>query len=152
LGLHALPVINALAVRAVQALGSKRQLIEYARLSDDDGVLGLVQRWDRLSPSDRRALSISDLCAAASVRFSKLLGEVTAQAFDLNTDVSGLIAAVTQPQVVKATVQSALRLGPEGVRDRQMLLAHSNFLPVPKSATNFCHQAAVQVNARTQRR
>jgi hypothetical protein len=137
LGLDAPPAINPLAVRAVQVIGSKQQFIEFARPSEDEGVRGLVQRWDRLSPSDRRAVSICDLCAAASVHFSKLLGEVTAQAFDSGMNVSGLLAAVIQPQVVKAMVKSALRLGPPGVKDRQKLLAHSGFLPMPKGATVF---------------
>jgi hypothetical protein len=137
LGLVSLPAINPIAIRAIQALGSKQHFIEYARLSHDEKIQALVARWDRLSPSDRRALSISDLCAATGLRFSKLLGAVTAQAFDQNTDVSSLIAAVNQPRVVKAAVRSALCLGPAGVRDRHMLLSHSNFLPVPKSATTI---------------
>jgi hypothetical protein len=110
--------------------------IEYARLSDDDGVQAMVEKWDACSPSDRRALSISDVCAAVGLPFSKLLGEVTAAAFEHNTDVSKLVAAVNQPRVVKATVESAVTLlGREGMKDRQMLHLHSNFLPVPRGAT-----------------
>jgi hypothetical protein len=42
------------------------------------------------------------------VRFATLLGEITAQAFEHNSDVSRLIAAVNSPQVVEATVKSAV--------------------------------------------
>jgi hypothetical protein len=139
LGLDRLPPINPLAVKAIQVVGSKRRFIEYARLSDDKDVRTLVKTWDGVSPSDRQVLSISDLCAATGLRFSKLLGEVTAQAFEHNSDVSRLIAAVNQPRVVQASIRSATRLGPDGVKDRQMLLAHSGFLPVPKSASTIFH-------------
>jgi hypothetical protein len=40
-----------------------------------------------------------------------------------------------QPTVVKATVKSALLVGPERMVDRKMLLTHSNFLTVRKGAT-----------------
>jgi hypothetical protein len=120
-------------------VGSKERFLEYARLSHDREIATLVERWDGLSSSDRRALSIPDLCTATGVPFSKLLGEVTAQAFEHNSDVSRLIAAVNQPRVVGAAVRSAIRVGTAGVRDRQMLLAHSGFLPVPKSASTIFH-------------
>jgi hypothetical protein len=139
LGLEIVPETNPLAVRAVRAVGSKSVFIDYARLSNDEQVQWLVGKWDGLSPSDREALCISDLCAATGLRFSTLLGEVTARAFDHNSDVSRLIAAVNQPRVVEATVRSAIRIGPDGTKDRQMLLAHSNFLPVPKSASTIFH-------------
>jgi hypothetical protein len=118
--------------------GSKRKFLEYARTSEHPGVRALIQKWDGLSRSDRRALTITDLCAASEMKFSTLLAEVTGQAFEHNSDVSKLLAAVSQPRVVKATIDSAIRyLGPDGVKDRQMLHSHSNFLPVPKSASTI---------------
>ena len=66
--------------------------------------------------------------------FAILLGKVTTAAFEHGYDVSGLLAAVSHPVVVKATVKSAQIVGPEGAADRKMLLPHSNFLPVRKGA------------------
>jgi hypothetical protein len=72
--------------------------------------------------------------------------------FSHNYDVSCLLAAVSQPAVVKATVASALVLGPKGVADRKMLLTHSNFLPVRKSATAIFGLQQQINNARGSRR
>lgn len=136
LGFKQAPEINPLAVYAVQVAGSKQKFLAYARTSDHLGVQSLIEKYDSLSPSDRRALSITDLCIVCDLNFGVLLGEVSREAFNHNADVSRLLAAVWQPRVVKATIDSAIKYaGPDGVRDRQMLHTHSNFVPVPKSAS-----------------
>jgi hypothetical protein len=135
LGLDSLARIDPLATHVVRAAGSKAQFSEYARLSDQEDVRGLVGKWDTRSPSDRQALTIADLCAACNLLFPTLLGKVTAAAYEHNYDVSGLLAAVNQPEMVSVTVKSALVVGPEGMADRKMLLTHSNFLPVRKGTT-----------------
>jgi hypothetical protein len=137
LGLNAVPEINRLAVHAVCVAGGKKRFLDLARTSDHAGVQALIEKYDSLSKSDRSALSITDLCAACGVSFPVLLGQIAAQAFAHNADVSKLLAAVCQPRIVKATIESAIKNLPDGAKDRQMLLAHSNFLPVPKSATTI---------------
>jgi hypothetical protein len=130
--------VNPLAVSAVRAAGSKHKFLEYARGSDHTGVQSLIEKFDQLSRSDRRALTLTDLCVACDLKFYTLLGEVASQAYKYNADVSSLLAAVWQPKVVAATIKSATTfLGPDGVKDRQMLHTHANFLPVPKSSSTI---------------
>jgi hypothetical protein len=149
LGLSTIPEINRLAQHAVCVAGGKKRFLDYARTSQHTGLQALIEKYDSLSKSDRAALTITDLCAACNIKFGTVLGEVTNQAFEHNADVSKLMAAVWQPRVVKATIDSALKyLGPDGVKDRQMLLAHSNFLPVPKSASTIFHLQQQINNAR----
>jgi hypothetical protein len=135
LGLDSVAAIDPITAKVIRAVGSKARFIEYARLSDEEEVRVLVEKWDTRSPSDRQALTIVDLCAACNILFETLLGAVTAAAFTHNYDASRLLAAVNQPKLVSATIQSALVVGPEGVADRKILLTHSRFLPVPKGAT-----------------
>jgi hypothetical protein len=135
-----IPKLCTLALGAIRIAGGKRKFIDYARYSADPEVAALVARWDSLSKSDRQALAITDMCHACGLEFADLFGQVSAQAFRHNANVAKLMAAVSQPRVVKATVDSAIQfLGPDGVKDRQMLHTHSNFLPVPKSASTIFH-------------
>lgn len=149
LGLEDPPEVNSLFTHAIKVVGSKKKFLEYARESEHEGVVAFFEKWDSLSKTDQHALSIVDVCAAVDLKLPTLLGEVTAQAFAHNTDLSKLIAAVAQPRVVKATVDSATKyLGPDGVKDRQMLHLHSNFVPVSKSSqTIFRFQQQIN-NAR----
>jgi hypothetical protein len=74
-----------------------------------------------------------------------LLGKVTAAAFEHQHDVSALLAALSHPAVVKATVKSALVVGPKGAADRRMLLRHANFLPV-RNGTSAIFDLRQQIN------
>jgi hypothetical protein len=50
--------------------------MELARLSSDEGVRRVVSLWDGLSTSDRRYVSLDDLCEAGGVRDDLLFGMV----------------------------------------------------------------------------
>lgn len=129
------PKIDLLSTKAVQSVGSREEFLDYARTSDDGRIVTMIERYDKLSDSDRDALTIPDLCAFAEITFAELLGEVVRVAFSHNTDLSNLIAAVNQPKVVQATVDAALK--PDGVDDRKVLHQHSGFVPIPKGSSTI---------------
>ena len=115
----------------------KFTFIECARLSDDPQVLSLVTRWDTLSHYDQRRMSIEELCEAVGLAPGKLLGKVVEAAFEFNSDVSNLIAAVMHPDVVQASINRALQ--PKGVEDRRIQFLHSGWLPTTRgSVVNGC--------------
>jgi hypothetical protein len=128
-----LPFQGTLAYAASRLPGGKHAFMEYARLCTEERIKALVHRWESLSPSDQRRVSLEELCVACEVDPPELVGAVAAAAFRFNSDVSTLIAAVAHPKVVEASIDRALQ--PDGIHDRKMLFQHSAFVPVPASST-----------------
>ena len=70
---------------------------------------------------------MEDLCAAADLTPDEFLGAVIPVIYRRNQDISRIIAAMAQPKVLEATIQSAQTQW--GSLDRQMLHQASGFLP-----------------------
>ena len=113
--------------------GGKETAIEYARLAayDDVRFERFIRAYDGLNVTEQGKCRLEDLCATAEISPSQFLGGIAAVAYKHNYDVSRLIAAVNQPAVVEATVESALQ--PFGTDDRRILHTHAGFLPSPKA-------------------
>jgi hypothetical protein len=116
-------------VCCIQASRGQEDLLEFVRLASnrDDSLVELVARRDEMSASDRRYNSLDDLVEAVGLRPGDVLASAAKAAYDYNSDVSKVLAAVIQPLVVEATIKSAL--SPGGVADRRMLHQHSGFVP-----------------------
>lgn len=125
--------MNPLATRLVRAAGGVSKFLAYARSSTNEKVVSLCGVYDSLSPSDRKALMLDDLCEKSDISFKELLSEVTAEAFEHNANLSTLIAAVSHPKIVEKTVHFAEKA--DGFKDREMLHKHAKFLPIPKGST-----------------
>ncbi len=106
----------------------------YARLVDDERVKAFVRKWDEMMPAQRRRTTLTDICSTLDLDPKDVLKEVVGVCFEINTDLSNLIAAVMNPKVVKATIKSALKTD-TGFKDRELLLTHSNFLPEKHGTT-----------------
>src|SRR5215204_3639572 len=74
-----------------RCLGGKDEFMRLARLSTDERVRGLVSRWDSLSRSDRRYISLEDLCEASGVEAADLYGAVVAASYARGLDFSPLL-------------------------------------------------------------
>lgn len=69
---------------------------------------------------------------------TELLNQVAVMTAELCSNLAAINAALALPEIVDAAIDSALE--PDGQKDRQMLLQHSGFLPVPGGATSNAHQ------------
>ncbi len=142
-----LPFQGTLAYAASRIPGGKYTFLEYARMCEENRIKALVHRWDNLSDSDRRRVSLEELCEACGVQPCELVGAVAAAAFKFNADVSTLIAAIAHPKVVEASIDRALEA--EGIDDRRMLFAHAGFIPSPRGPTvNVLNMARAGVRGR----
>ena len=114
-----------------------------ARNGDRDAVSWCLV-YDELKPHLQKKVDLDDLSEASGVQPDALLGIVVSTGVRMGTDVSVLVAQSYAPQVVDALGRSALRTTGEDAkiaqRDREMLLQHTKFLPLP-------HGAAVHVHA-----
>jgi len=100
--------------------------------SDDDGARFIRAIYYSIPKHMRRALPIEAFCVAAGVSPLKILEVLTATLVRLGAQASTVIAAVNHPRVVEKTVEMALT--DDGVKDREMLHKHANFLPTPAGA------------------
>lgn len=120
---------------AFRGAGGKATAVEYARLAApiDERFLRFITAFDKLSASDQKEVRLEDLCKVAEILPHEFLGGVAAIAHKYNVDVGNMIAAIHHPQIVQATVDSAL--SPFGTEDRKMLHSHVGFLPQGKGST-----------------
>lgn len=88
-----------------------------------------------LNAAERDRLPIEAFCLAAKIPTMRMFGVIAEACGKFSNDAANLIASVHHPEVVKATVASALH--PLGKEDRKMLHLHSGFVPVPKNQTVF---------------
>ncbi len=121
---------NTLMLAIRKMPGGRENFIEYVRLaamdSDEDAKKFLLC-FDDLSPTHQKTCSFDDVCYASGVKIVDMLKMVTAIAFSVNVDIANFVAAMSHPDVVKASVSAAKRRG--GYRDREMLMSHHGFLP-----------------------
>ena len=110
-----------------------RQVIDALRGHDEEDAQAFIQKYDTLSPSDRKHLTIEDICIAAGVRTLDLLGSAAKALVLESQTVSSIIAATSHHKVVKKTVEMAETDG--GHRDREMIHLATGFLPSKGGST-----------------
>jgi ATP-dependent helicase YprA (DUF1998 family) len=76
-----------------------------------------VAQWRRLSPWQRRFVTLDDLAAEAELTSGEFFGAISRASFELTSQVADLIIACGYPGVVAASVRRART--PEGLADRQ---------------------------------
>jgi len=116
------------------------ELVQLAMLNGSDDATKWMTVYADLLPSERVRVSFDDVCAAAGVTPSRLVGVVTSTAMDMGRDVGNFVAAITHPQVVAASVNAAKH--PDGIEDRKLLFQHNGFIAAPKGTTVNVHASA----------
>lgn len=134
--LPTLPNVSSLSIATRYLPGGRERFVEYvqfAALNDHEIAKQWIFVYDDLLPSERRVVSFDDVCAASGVKPSDLMALVVSTAMEYGIDVGNLVAAAGHPEVVGKAVESALRIAGKGasigLRDREMLFQHHNFVP-----------------------
>jgi hypothetical protein len=127
--------INALSIATRYIEGGRSRFVEFVQLAMLNGNQA-AQLWLEvfadLAPNEREVVSFDDVCAASGVRPADLVAAVAGTAVTIGIDTGNLVAALTHPQVVAASVKYAKT--ESGIEDRRMMFQHANFIPIPKNA------------------
>jgi hypothetical protein len=123
--------------------------MEYARYVPElyPELAGVIEDWDKLEAKEQKRTDIETLLRAREVdvfHFVALVGEA---AMKYRDTACVIVAAVNLPQVVKKSVDFAMKK--DGVKDREMLFKHASFLPVPAGA-QFVNTVAVKTDSHTE--
>jgi hypothetical protein len=71
----------SLLTYAAYRIGGKEILMQLAQLSEKEKILKIAERWNRLSKSDRRYVSLDDLLFDSGVRDVEFLADVSNSAY-----------------------------------------------------------------------
>ncbi len=130
--------------------GGRDACLAYLQRAARNGDPDAIRFWDTfldLLPVDQDRVALDDICEACGVAPDRILAILVSTAHRFGADLADLIAGATYPQIVHQTVKSATRIGGEfaaiAQKDRELLLQHHKFIPVPG-------RAAVIVNANAQ--
>lgn len=138
----ALPQITPYITRQLKL--PRERVIGLLRMSSDAEVTRFLEAYDsHLVPEEQRAnFNYEFYCAASGLSPLRLLELLAAQIVRQGAQHSALTAALRHPEVVQATIDSALVLGPDGKGDRDTIHKAVGFLPQPKGA-----QTTIQIQA-----
>ena len=84
---------------------------------------------------------------ACDMTTKRMIGLIQEEVFEQTRIASALMARSAHPDVVKATVMSAMTL--DGARDREMLHKHEGFLPQTKGSTVVFGGATIDARVQT---
>ncbi|HLN01083.1 MAG TPA: hypothetical protein VK335_17470 [Bryobacteraceae bacterium] len=107
--------------------GGLENVIDLARLSENEKVQEVARRWYALPRKDRKHASLDELCKASGVSASKFLGVVVATAHELGMDVRGVVRAIVNAQTLPAHMERVAKRG--GFKDRQRILQSVGLYP-----------------------
>jgi hypothetical protein len=116
-------------------VGGKLTFMELAHHAPelDPRVTSVIETWDGLTPTAKQAASLDAICKERNIDPYLFLGVVAAAAKKYADNSSVIIAALSLPNVVRKSIEHAMEK--EGFKDREALMKHAGFLPVPAGAT-----------------
>lgn len=116
--------------------GGKRALMALAKLAPelDPSYAKVVEEYERLNDAGKKACSLDFLVKQKGLDPFHFLGTVAEAAIKYRDNASVIVAALSLPKVVETSVRNALK-AKTGFKDREALMKHAGFLPVPAGAT-----------------
>jgi hypothetical protein len=125
------PMIEGLAKR-LKARGLSDDPFFYLNTSSDPDAQRLMVIYRSTLPSVRSAAPLEAFCLAAAVDPNSILDSIVSSIQRAHTINSTVNLAVTQPGTVDAIAESALVLGEEGYKDRELHMKISGLYPMAK--------------------
>ena len=128
---------KSLHYAACKINGGIRQFVEYVRMGSatDPDVLPFLEFWDSQAEYVRERWTLDQFAHHSKVPAEKVFAAASKAAFKYNADVSDMIAMAAMPQIVETSVKSARKeAGRNSFRDRELLLKHSGFVPLPQGS------------------
>jgi len=126
----------------------KMEGMEFAALAArrSESVKLVVDFWNRIGRFARKRMTIDEMCERVGVEpMRDFFGPVAGEIGYYTSNVGELLAAVEHLPVLKKTIKYAKERA--GFKDRELLLQHQGFAPIPKgNSVNVFAQAVGQVN------
>ena len=115
--------------------GGRESFLVYARsaAATHPEIKPFLDHYDGISKYEKQKYTLDVLAQQANISPRLLIEAVAGEAFEQGVNVANLIAAHHLPAVVSESVKVAVTR--KGVKDREMLMQHHGFLPVPKGTT-----------------
>lgn len=110
------------------------QTINFLAASPAAEARAFLEVYRELPVRDRESLPIEAICIKAEVNPLAILGAVLMAAKNLKAQESALKAIMAHPDVVDATVNAAMLVGPNGTADRKILHEAVGFLPTKQGS------------------
>lgn len=146
------PVPLAPLDRALSRIDRGREMaMEWAHgfIQTDNRYAKLCNDWHKLTPTERKGLSLDRFCREHEIEPADFLGEVVKVAMHYSQGESTLLTATMLPDVVKAGMENALK--PEAEAERHKVLQNHGHRVVPKGAqTVFVNNVAAMAQANTE--
>lgn len=122
---------------AVHLFHGEAKMISYARLVAEDGdtrFQAFIEAWDKdhQVPMATHA-SLTELLKESGINSIDFVVETMRACMKRNMELSNIYAGLTHLGVVKANSKQAMKA--KGVKDREMFLQHSGWLPTSKGHT-----------------
>jgi hypothetical protein len=149
------PQISAQLGLIYRALSSKNMPLDpiyYLRASDSPDAHDIIDAYYGLATSLRKLLPLEAFCLKAGVTTYRAMELITITAMRFGLQSSAIIAHLTHPEVVQATVDDATGDNPD-LRTAAQTLLHkaTGFLPQPKgNKTNIVVTQNAQTSATAQ--
>jgi hypothetical protein len=120
----------SLLTYAAYRIGGKEKFMELAKLSEDEKIQKIVEKWNKLSKSDHRYVNLDDLIEGTEVTSSYLLDEVGTAAYLNGYQEIGLEIITVFQEHIRIIEESMKRANTEeGFRDRRKLARHMGLIP-----------------------
>lgn len=128
-----------------RGIGGQAKVFECLAGSEEPEARKLVALKKRLTDRQAAQVPFEAFCVAAGVTTKRMFGIISQEMMDQGEKATALLSKAMHPEVVKATIDNALR--PFGENDRKMLHQNAGFVPIPKTSVVHFHGS---VDARTQ--
>lgn len=134
--------------------GGRTRYLEYLAHAVRDGNQVAIQWWsvfEHLAPYQQEDVPFDDVCVAAGVSPSDLMGVIVSTGMKHEMEVSDIAASALLPGVVHQMAKSARRIGGAHAevahKDRIAFLQHHKFVPLPRG-TVVTVNASANANAK----
>jgi hypothetical protein len=139
--LASVPQISTILKKA----GIEHSVWNFLEASDHPDAREILKHRASLNEHMQAVCPIEALCIAGKISPKEMLKLIMGEVFEQSTASSRLLAAAAHTDVVQSTLMYAHT--PDGSREREMILKHSGFLPVPKSQAVFIHGNQTNIGA-----
>jgi hypothetical protein len=113
------------ASRIVRGAGSMDNAIEALRGDDSENAKLFIAKYDSITESDRRRLTIENIFTAAGLTAREFVEVVTGALMQQGEDTSRMIVAMAKPKVMESTIKAATDCVP--ITDREgEIVGYSN--------------------------
>lgn len=123
--------------RLLRAAGLGKTAIEYLKFSKGEPARQIVELYQSLNATERKAVTIDYLILAAGADVHQVSGLIQEGASRVSEAQSTLLACASAPDVMKRAIERALTA--EGHQDRKLVLQAARVVPTAGPTTPCIH-------------